>query len=55
MYAYVVVDTSSYLTDVTLAAIDNSDAIVLDYHSGYPGHQERPALPGPAADDGNRP
>ena len=29
MYAYVVLDTSTYLSDVTLAAIDNSDAIVL--------------------------
>ena len=29
MYAYVVVDTSTYLNDVTLSAIDNSDAIVL--------------------------
>lgn len=29
MYAYVVVDTSSYLTDVTLSAIDVSDLIVL--------------------------
>jgi len=29
MYAYVVVDTASFLTDVTLAAIDLSDLIVL--------------------------
>ena len=29
LYAYVIVDTSSYLTDVTLAAIDISDLIVL--------------------------
>jgi len=29
IYAYVVVDTSSYLTDVTLAAVDVSDLIVL--------------------------
>jgi pilus assembly protein CpaE len=29
MYAYVVVDTASILTDVTLAAIDVSDVIVL--------------------------
>ena len=29
MYAYVVLDTSTYLNDVTLTAIDNSDAIVL--------------------------
>jgi pilus assembly protein CpaE len=29
LYAYVIVDTSSYLTDVTLAAIDSSDLIVL--------------------------
>jgi len=29
MYAYVVVDTSAFLTDVTLAAIDVSDLIVL--------------------------
>lgn len=29
MYAYVVVDTSSYLSDVTIAAIDVSDVIVL--------------------------
>jgi pilus assembly protein CpaE len=29
MYAYVVVDTATYLTDVTLAAIDLSDLIVL--------------------------
>jgi len=29
LYAYVVVDTSSYLTDVTLAAIDLSDLVVL--------------------------
>jgi pilus assembly protein CpaE len=29
LYAYVVVDTSSYLTDVTLSAIDISDLIVL--------------------------
>jgi pilus assembly protein CpaE len=29
MYAYVVVDTASYLTDVTLAAVDLSDVIVL--------------------------
>ena len=29
LYAYVVVDTASYLTDVTLAAIDLSDLIVL--------------------------
>jgi pilus assembly protein CpaE len=29
MYAYVIVDTSSYLTDITLAAIDVSDLIVL--------------------------
>lgn len=29
MYAYVVVDTSSYLNDVTIAAIDASDVIVL--------------------------
>jgi pilus assembly protein CpaE len=29
LYAYVVVDTSSYLTDITLAAIDVSDLIVL--------------------------
>ena len=29
LYAYVVVDTSAYLTDATLAAIDSSDLIVL--------------------------
>ncbi len=29
MYAYIVVDTSAYLSDVTLAAIDASDVIVL--------------------------
>jgi pilus assembly protein CpaE len=29
MYAYVIVDTSSFLTDVTLSAIDVSDLIVL--------------------------
>lgn len=29
LYAYVVVDTSSYLTEITLAAIDASDLIVL--------------------------
>ena len=29
LYAYVVVDTSSYLTDITLAAVDISDLIVL--------------------------
>lgn len=29
LYAYVVVDTSSYLTDITLSAIDVSDLIVL--------------------------
>jgi pilus assembly protein CpaE len=29
LYAYVIVDTSSYLTDVTLAALDSSDLIVL--------------------------
>jgi pilus assembly protein CpaE len=29
MYAYVVVDTASFLTDITLAAIDISDVIVL--------------------------
>ena len=29
MYAYIVVDTSSYLSDVTVAAIDASDVIVL--------------------------
>ncbi len=29
LYAYVIVDTSAYLTDVTLAAIDISDLIVL--------------------------
>ncbi len=29
MYAYVVVDTSSYLTEITLSAIDESDLIVL--------------------------
>jgi len=29
LYAYVVVDTSSYLTDITLSAIDISDLIVL--------------------------
>lgn len=29
MYAYVVVDTSTYLSDVTIAAIDASDVIVL--------------------------
>jgi pilus assembly protein CpaE len=29
LYAYVIVDTSSYLTDATLAAIDTSDLIVL--------------------------
>jgi pilus assembly protein CpaE len=29
MYAYVLLDTSSYLNDVTLSAIDKSDAIVL--------------------------
>jgi len=29
IYAYVVVDTASFLTDVTLAAIDLSDVIVL--------------------------
>ncbi len=29
IYAYVVVDTASLLTDVTLAAIDISDLIVL--------------------------
>jgi pilus assembly protein CpaE len=29
LYAYVIVDTSSYLTDITLSAIDASDLIVL--------------------------
>ncbi len=29
LYSYVVIDTSSTLTDVTLAAFDNSDAVVL--------------------------
>jgi len=29
MYAYVVLDTSTYLNDVTLCAIDHSDAIIL--------------------------
>ena len=29
LYAYVVVDTSSYLTDITLSAVDISDLIVL--------------------------
>jgi pilus assembly protein CpaE len=29
MYAYVVVDTTSTLTDITLAALDEADAIVL--------------------------
>jgi len=29
MYAYIIVDTSSYLTDITLSAIDVSDLIVL--------------------------
>lgn len=29
MYAYVIVDTSSYLTDVTLAVLDACDAIIL--------------------------
>ena len=29
MYSYVVVDTSSLLTDIVLAAIDHSDAIIL--------------------------
>jgi pilus assembly protein CpaE len=29
MYAYVIVDTTAYLTDVTLAAIDASDLVVL--------------------------
>jgi pilus assembly protein CpaE len=29
LYAYVIIDTSSTLTDVTLAAIDNSDAVVM--------------------------
>lgn len=29
MYAYVVVDTSTYLSDVTIAAIDSSDVVVL--------------------------
>jgi pilus assembly protein CpaE len=29
LYAYVVVDTSAYLTDATLAAIDSSDLIIL--------------------------
>jgi pilus assembly protein CpaE len=29
MYAYVIVDTSSFLTDVTLSAIDVSDLVVL--------------------------
>ena len=29
LYAYVVVDTSTYLTDITLSAIDISDLIVL--------------------------
>ncbi|MFN2121772.1 MAG: response regulator, partial [Anaerolineales bacterium] len=29
MYSYIVLDTSSYLNDVTLAALDHSDAVVL--------------------------
>ena len=29
MYAYVVIDTTSYLTDVTLGAIDKSDVLIL--------------------------
>ncbi len=35
LYAYVVVDTTPILTDVTLAAIDASDVNCAGHHTGY--------------------